>query len=118
MAAMSKPPANGTMMLFQLFLLAAVVYLIRETQRLERMTQQTHIVLRAVPSPPSPIPKPVTIVKTNEFHWAHLESEDYRDYIARLRAIGCPEETIRDIIIADVEKLIAPKLQGAHVPRK
>lgn len=39
------------------------------------------------------------------FDWRTVESEDYRKYIARLRAIGCPEETIRDIIVADVNKL-------------
>lgn len=61
---------------------------------------------------------PVTVVTnvvaaTNDFRWAQLESEDYRDYIARLRSIGCPEQTIRDIIIADVDKMLAPKMQAA-----
>lgn len=37
--------------------------------------------------------------------WRIVESEDYKKYIANLRSIGCPEETIRDIIIADVNKL-------------
>ncbi|HOW66164.1 MAG TPA: hypothetical protein PK256_12825, partial [Verrucomicrobiota bacterium] len=37
--------------------------------------------------------------------WRMVESEDYRKYISNLKAIGCPEETIRDIIIADVNKL-------------
>ena len=36
------------------------------------------------------------------FHWGQLESSDYREYIANLRAIGCPEATVRDIIFADV----------------
>lgn len=39
------------------------------------------------------------------FDWRMVESDDYRKYIANLRAIGCPEETIRDIIVADVNKL-------------
>lgn len=52
---------------------------------------------------------------TNEFAWIQLESEDYRTYIERLRAIGCPEQTIRDIIIADVDKLMAPRLQAASL---
>lgn len=63
-------------------------------------------------------PAPVTVVTnvvaaTNDFRWAQLESEDYRDYIHRLRAIGCPEQTIRDIVIADVDKMLAPKMQAA-----
>src|SRR5690242_13687140 len=39
------------------------------------------------------------------FDWRMVESEDYKKYIANLRSIGCPEETIRDIITADVNKL-------------
>jgi hypothetical protein len=43
------------------------------------------------------------------FHWTEVESPDYKEYIARLRQIQCPEETIRDIIIADINKLYAPR---------
>lgn len=41
--------------------------------------------------------------------WRRVESEDYREYIANLRAIGCPEKTIRDIILADVKELFASR---------
>ena len=51
----------------------------------------------------------VTQVVTNtvaqKFDWSSVESDDYKKYIANLRSIGCPEETIRDIITADVNKL-------------
>ena len=40
-----------------------------------------------------------------EFRWSQLESTDYRIYIANLRRIGCPEQTVRDIITADVDTL-------------
>ncbi len=49
------------------------------------------------------LPGPVTWV-TNQFHWRQVESTNYDEYVANLRAIGCPEKTIRDIILADVEK--------------
>ncbi len=39
--------------------------------------------------------------------WQQIESEDYPTYIANLRLIGCPEQTIRDIIIADINALFA-----------
>lgn len=39
------------------------------------------------------------------FSWHELESSDYPTYISNLRYIGCPEQTIRDIIIADVNAL-------------
>lgn len=41
--------------------------------------------------------------------WRQVESTDYQRYIANLRSIGCPEETIRDIIRADVHQLFEQK---------
>lgn len=55
------------------------------------------------------------VIATNDFRWAQLESEDYRTYIQRLRSIGCPEQTIRDIVIADIDKLLAPRVQSASL---
>src|SRR6266850_5923357 len=55
---------------------------------------------------------PEVVVVTNQFRWRQLETEDYRAYIARLRAIGCPEQTIRDIVIADLDKLMAPRVEA------
>jgi hypothetical protein len=40
---------------------------------------------------------------TNRFRWRQLESANYEEYVGNLRAIGCPEKTVRDIILADVE---------------
>lgn len=34
--------------------------------------------------------------------WALLETDDYREFATRLRAVGCPEKTIRDILVADI----------------
>jgi hypothetical protein len=36
------------------------------------------------------------------FDWRQVESEDYRDCTANLRKIGCPEETIHDVVRADL----------------
>jgi hypothetical protein len=43
------------------------------------------------------------------FNWSQVESSDYRTYIANLRSIGFPEQTIRDIITADVDSQYAPR---------
>jgi hypothetical protein len=62
-----------------------------------------------------------TVTKTldKELNWASVESEDYRKYIENLRKVGCPEETIRDIIIADVNKLYAAKIAALYpAPRE
>ncbi|HXC98664.1 MAG TPA: LysM domain-containing protein, partial [Verrucomicrobiae bacterium] len=54
-------------------------------------------------------PRTQFVVRKQFFNWSQVESPDYPVYIARLREIGCPEETIRDIVIADVNKLYANK---------
>ncbi len=52
---------------------------------------------------------------TNQFNWAQVESSDYRVYIGNLRVVGCPETTIKDIIMTDVMKLYAQKRGQASV---
>ena len=49
------------------------------------------------------------VVRRQFFSWREVESADYPTYIANLRDIGCPEQTIRDIIVADVNQLYAQK---------
>ena len=57
-------------------------------------------------APPATATPPV---EAKRFHWSQIESSDYRAYVANLRGIGCPEQTIRDIIGADVDTLYAPR---------
>ncbi len=33
--------------------------------------------------------------------WRAVKSDDYKQYVANLRAVGCPKKTIRDVIVAD-----------------
>ena len=73
------------------------------------------------PGPKAPSsPSPALVLDSQHstpartFTWEAVESPDYREYIANLRAIGCPEETIRDIIVADVDKLYAAKRREAR----
>lgn len=91
-------------------LLAALVLPWRPNEPERAPTPQTvqtptRTVTRPVPatsaSDPSVLVKPLD--------WTSIESEDYRQYIANMRAANVPEETIRDIIIADVNKLYAQK---------
>ncbi len=57
-----------------------------------------------------PTVKTNLIVRRQFFTWGQVEAEDYPTYIANLRSISCPEQTIRDIIIADVNTLFAQRL--------
>lgn len=50
------------------------------------------------------------VVRRQFFTWDEVESPDYNTYMANLRDIGCPEQTIRDIIIADVNALYAKRV--------
>src|ERR1035437_2596987 len=47
------------------------------------------------------------LLRRQLFTWQQIESADYPTYIANLREVGCPDQTIRDIIIADVNQLFA-----------
>jgi LysM repeat protein len=53
--------------------------------------------------------RPNIVLRRQLFTWREVESADYPTYVANLRDIGCPEQTIRDIIIADVNTVYARK---------
>lgn len=72
----------------------------------------TNTVLDSAPEA-EPVPGPMAITR---FDWRQVETADYRQYIANLRGIGCPEQTIRDIVIADVCKLYTEKRLGLLGP--
>src|ERR1041385_4224926 len=56
-------------------------------------------------SPVSAPAKTNVVFRRQFFSWREVESDDYPTYVANLHDIGCPEQTIRDIIIADVNSL-------------
>jgi hypothetical protein len=59
---------------------------------------------------PAPKTGPASVVADKQqFDWNQLESSDYAIYISNLRAIHCPEQTIRDIIEADVYQVYTDK---------
>ena len=41
---------------------------------------------------------------TNHFHWSEIDSTNYEEYVSGLRAIGCPEKTVRDIVLPEIEE--------------
>ncbi len=49
------------------------------------------------------------VVRRRSFEWNDIESDNYPLFIKNLRDIGCPERTIRDIIVADVNELYERK---------
>jgi hypothetical protein len=51
----------------------------------------------------------LAVIASRPANWAALESTNYHVYIANLRAFGCPEETVKDIILTDIAKVYARK---------
>ena len=50
------------------------------------------------------------------FHWSQLETtNDYREYIANLRALGCPEATVEDITWGDAERAFLNQRQKLNL---
>jgi hypothetical protein len=68
--------------------------------------------VRIVPKRERPMQRSTAVVSTDAFRWSQLESSDFHQYMANLREIGCPEETIRDLIIAEVDKMFAPRFMA------
>jgi hypothetical protein len=83
--------------------IALAVMLVRlsppETERTVPLTAQPTDAIKTL--------KTNTVIRRQNFTWDEIESADFPTYIANLRAIGCPEATIRDIIVADVNQLFA-----------
>jgi hypothetical protein len=67
---------------------------------------------------PEAAPNELDAVVTNQlpFRWAQLESEDFRIYIANLRAARCPERIIYDLIFHDLERLYETKKAALPCP--
>lgn len=56
-----------------------------------------------LPEPVRAAAAPIVVTNTAAFHWNQVESPYYTVFIANLRAIGCPPQTIQDIIAADLK---------------
>ena len=92
--------------------LGLVLWLVLPGSRSEARARVSHLLANRVsrlkhqPAPPpveATAPEVIEVIEP--FNWAQFESADYRVYLANLRGIGCPESTVRDILIADVNDL-------------
>lgn len=89
----------------------------RPAARMELSRLLTNRVLRSQASPapapagPATAATPQVVEVAEAFHWSQLESADYRVYVANLHTLGCPEETVRDLIVADVDDLFSGRVK-------
>jgi hypothetical protein len=50
------------------------------------------------------------------FRWSQLEAKDYHVYVKNLRAAGCPEASVRAIVVADVQ--VAYRVRARELEQK
>src|SRR5260370_31709385 len=81
----------------------------RKTNSPPEALVRTNEIQSAAPAKPKPA------FTDKEFTWEQVESEEYPNYLASLRAVGCPEERVRNIALADINELFAKKRVKAAV---
>jgi len=110
--------ANGFLMVAVLVAVAQGGW--RKSPGVPRDVTNRSLRISASRLPPEPAVSNAPVVVVSEpFRWAQLESSDYRIYIKNLREVGCPEPTIRDMILAEVDELFAGRVRdlvSPHVP--
>ena len=58
---------------------------------------------------------PQPVFTQRKFNWQHIQSDEqsktneYQTYLDSLRAVGCPEDKVRYIVLADINELFAKK---------
>jgi hypothetical protein len=86
-------------------LLAGLFFVLLGWRRQEATTPGLSEVKPPVQAAATPVPSPPPEAETQSFRWSQLMSaKDYREYIANLRAIGCPAATIEDIVRGDTDR--------------
>ena len=87
-------------------LLASLVVSLANKKRTSISSAPLAVSVNETPAPALLVDKPAVDqpVKAQPFRWSQLESSDYRTYINNLRNIGCPADTLRAIVTADVDE--------------
>jgi hypothetical protein len=71
-----------------------------------------------VPSLATVEPRSAEVPQDAPFLWRDIEDEDYRTYIANLRAVGCPEIVIRDLVAAELAQAFTARAAAIRRPRR
>ncbi len=91
-----------------LALAATLIILWRCSPATPETQASTSEVSNAAPEPSGTAIKTLAASKFS-LPWRAIESDDYHQYVANLRAVGCPEWVVRDVIAAAVDGLYLQK---------
>jgi hypothetical protein len=97
-----KPPSFLAVSLMGNLVLAAVWMVVRQGSTARTDAPSSSMSPPAISHPAKPSPT-TTETPGTVTPWRLIESADYRQYIANLRAVGCPDWLIRDIIVAAID---------------
>jgi hypothetical protein len=110
---MSAPPATGSAGAYQAFNTRLWLVLSLLANLLLVLLLYFTWKPLGLPTLPPPVSDKGAVVKTDvvvrheNFTWDQVESTNYVIFVKNLRAVGCPEQTIRDIIVSEINRLYA-----------
>lgn len=102
--------AFRTSLVLNAALVACLLYLLATQRHLQNISPppvgvETTQPLQSIQTAPVFEPPPAQQSQSEPFRWSQLQSaSDYRIYIKNLRNIGCPEQTLRDIVSGNVDR--------------
>jgi hypothetical protein len=94
--------------LLNLCLAGVLIFVLAHRERESRNTR--------APAQTIPLSAPAQAVESKPFQWSQLEPmDDYRGFVANLRAAGCPEPTVEDIVRGDTGRAFSMKRQQLNL---
>jgi hypothetical protein len=104
--------ASRVSFILNVVLAGCMVYLWMNRHQEVNLPQRAPIIPGSIPAQAAGSPAPITAQEREPrtLQWGQLESDsDYRVYIKNLRGIGCPEQTLRDIVTGNVDRAFTAK---------
>lgn len=105
----NKVMRSRVTLLLSLGLNIALVFMLLHAAKLVDLTRPYAAVRAQGVALSTRVGKTNVVIRRLNFTWNDIESTDFPTYIANLRAIQCPETTIRDIIVAEVNQVYEQK---------
>lgn len=99
-------------------LLVCIIFLFFKRPPLTPPAALAPVAATVAPAPPASPPPSAPPAPPAPPRWSQLYSPDYHNYVKNLRAVGCPEPSVRAIVTADVDsvyQIIAGRLEQALV---
>ncbi|HEY3762960.1 MAG TPA: hypothetical protein VGN23_14540 [Verrucomicrobiae bacterium] len=92
--------------IFKISILLNVVLLGSLAVPYQSKVQSPQSIVQAPALRPISVPAPVVKMVVAPFRWNQLvDTNDYRNFVTNLRAVGCPETTVENVVRGDTEQV-------------